>query len=58
MSPEERERKRLWMVEYNKRRKSALVDDLNAKYGTHFSLGQYITYKGGNISSVGLTVIY
>lgn len=46
MSPEERERKRLWMVAYNKRIKSTLVDTLNVMYGTNFSLGQHITYAG------------
>lgn len=53
MSPEERERKRLWMVEYNRRIKASVtktaqpdLDDLNAIYGTCFRLGQQITAMG------------
>lgn len=53
MSPEERERKRLWMVEYNRRRKAcatktaqADLDDLNAICSTCFRLGQQITAMG------------
>ena len=41
MSPEEREKKRLWMEEYNRRRKASVtktaqadLDDLNAICGT------------------------
>lgn len=53
MSPEERERKRLWMVEYNRRRKASVtktaqadLDDLNAICGICFRIGQQITTMG------------
>lgn len=53
MSPEEREKKRLWMEEYNRRRKASVtktaqadLDDLNAICGTCFRIGQQITAMG------------
>lgn len=53
MSPEERERKRRWMVEYNRRREASAtkaaqpdLDALNAICGTRFRYGQQITVMG------------
>ena len=49
MSPEEREKKRRWMMEYNRRRKASAakatqldLDALNAIYGTRFRHGQQV----------------
>lgn len=64
MSPEEREKKRLWMVEYNRRRKADLkkdrentdktdLDALNAIYGTRFRLGQQVTVMGHRYTVIG-----
>ena len=57
MSPEEREKKRLWMVEYNRRRKAAAaktdLDTRNAIHGTRFRLGQQITVRGRRYTVTG-----
>lgn len=60
MSPEEREKKRRWMVEYNRRRKGAAVktaqpdlDALNAIHGTRFRLGQQVTVMGKRFTVIG-----
>lgn len=60
MSPEEREKKRLWMVEYNRRRKDAAakvaqsdLDTLNAIYGTRFRIGQQVTVIGKRCTVIG-----
>lgn len=60
MSPEEREKKRLWMVEYNRRRKAAKLesaqpglDTLNAIYGTRFRLGQRVSVMWRKYTVIG-----
>lgn len=60
MSPEERERKRRWMVEYNRRRKASAakaaqpdLDALNAIYGTHFRRGQQVIVRGHRYTVIG-----
>ncbi len=60
MSPEEREKKRLWMVEYNRRRKAAAaktaqpdLDALNAIHGTRFRLRQQVTVMGKRYTVIG-----
>lgn len=60
MSPEEREKKRLWMVEYNRRRKAAAaktaqpdLDALNAIHGTRFRLRQQVTVIGKRYTVIG-----
>lgn len=60
MSPEEREKKRLWMVEYNRRRKAAAaktaqpdLDALNAIRGTRFRLRQQVTVMGKRYTVIG-----
>lgn len=60
MSPEEREKKRLWMVEYNRRRKIARqeaskpgLDALNAVCGTRFGLGQQVSVGGRRYTVIG-----
>lgn len=52
MSPEEREKKRRWMMEYNRRRKASAakatqpdLDALNAIYGTRFRHGQQVIVR-------------
>lgn len=60
MSPEERERKRRWMVEYNRRRKASAAKAaqpdlaaLNAIYGTRFRYGQQVTVTGRRYTIIG-----
>ena len=61
MSPEEREKKRLWMVEYNRRRKAKAakavqpdLDALNAIYGTRFRHGQQVAVMGKKYTIIGV----
>jgi hypothetical protein len=58
MSPEEREKKRLWMVEYNRRKKAEKItneiETLNTIYGTNFSVGQHIVYGGRRYTITGI----
>lgn len=60
MSPEEREKKRRWMMEYNRRRKASAakatqpdLDALNAIYGTRFRHGQQVSVKGRRYTVIG-----
>ena len=58
MSPEEREKKRLWMVEYNRRKKAEKItneiETLNTIYGTNFSVGQHIVYGERRYTITGI----
>jgi hypothetical protein len=60
MSPEERERKRRWMMEYNRRRKSSSAKTaqpdlgaLNAIHGTRFRYGQQVIVRGHRYTVIG-----
>lgn len=60
MSPEEREKKRRWMVEYNRRRETSAaktaqpdLDALNAIFGTRFRYGQQVTVNGYRHTVIG-----
>lgn len=60
MSPEEREKKRRWMMEYNRRRKASAakatqpdLDALNAIYGTRFRHGQQVIVRGHRYTVIG-----
>ena len=60
MSPEEREKKRLWMMELNRRRKAKTVkavqpdlEALNAIYCTRFRHGQQVTVMGRRYTVIG-----
>ena len=60
MSPEERERKRRWMVELNRRREASAakaaqpdLDALNAIYGARFRHGQQVTVMGNRYTIIG-----
>lgn len=60
MNPEEREKKRRWMVEYNRRREASAakaaqpdLDALNAIYGTRFRYGQQVTVTGRRYTIIG-----